>query len=189
MIRSSPRIINRWTVVLVAGGVLAACGNASAQQLPTGSPQASATGAGAVHGQAQSNPEPKPLNAAVAGPLLVRAVNFSFQPPSLSVPVGTGVTFRNDDGEAHTFTADSGAFDSGVLSGGQSFNFTFGTAGTFTYHCNIHSSMRGTIVVGGAARPGTATQAPAPAVTGVQPGGEPEIEDETEHHGGGHGHD
>jgi hypothetical protein len=98
------------------------------------------------------------------------------------------VTFRNDDGEAHTFTADSGAFDSGVLSGGQSFTFTFGT-GTFTYHCNIHPSMRGTIAVGGAAMPGTQAQAPAPALTGVQPGAEPEINDEADHHSGEHGDD
>jgi plastocyanin len=167
MIVASTQKRKRWVLAMVAAGVLAACANASAAQ-----------------GHPRSNPAP---NAAAAGPQLVRAVNFIFQPPSLSVPVGTGVTFRNDDGAAHTFTADSGAFDSGALAGGQSFAFTFGTAGTFAYHCNLHSSMRGTIVVGGAATPGT--QVPAPDLTGIQPGTESEIEDEAEHHGGKHGED
>jgi plastocyanin len=168
MIGASPRIVRSWTLTLVAGVVLSACANASAQSL--------------------NQPTPGPI-AAAPGRQLVRAVNFGFQPQSLSVPVGTVVTFRNDDGEAHTFTADSGGFDSGVLSGGQSFTFTFGTAGTFTYHCNLHSSMRGTIAVGGAPTAATQTQGPAPALAGVQPSGEPETHDEAEHHGGKHGDD
>jgi plastocyanin len=159
--------------IMVAGGLLAACANASAQQpSTTGQP-----------------------NAAAPGPQLVRAANFSFQPGSLSVPSGTVVTFRNDDGDAHTFSADSGAFDSGVVNGGQSFSFTFAKPGTFAYHCNIHSSMRGTIVVGGATAAGaptqTQSQAPAAVATSIQPTAEAESESEVEaeRHGGKHGHD
>ena len=49
------------------------------------------------------------------------------------------------------------AFDSGPLApGGPAFEVTFGAAGTFGYHCNIHPFMQGTVnVVGGA--PGLAT--------------------------------
>jgi len=46
-----------------------------------------------------------------------------------------------------TVTADDGAFDSGSLAGGKSFSFTFDEAGTFAYHCNIHQSMTGRVVV------------------------------------------
>jgi plastocyanin len=182
MIGASPHTVKRWTVVMLAGGVLAACGNASAQQLSTSGAQAAV--ARSAPGQAQPNPG---QNASAVGPQLVRAVNFSFQPPSLSVPAGAVVMFRNDDGESHTFSADGGAFDSGVLAGGQSFTFTFNTAGTFAYHCNIHSSMRGTIAVGGAAAAGTPAQ--GPGVTGLQPSADPESEAEVERHGGEHGGD
>jgi len=47
----------------------------------------------------------------------------------------------------HTVTADGGLFNSGNLSTGQSFSFTFVSRGTFTYHCRIHPSMTGTVSV------------------------------------------
>jgi plastocyanin len=47
----------------------------------------------------------------------------------------------------HTLTADQGAFDSNNLSPGNAFSFTFSQAGTYTYHCKIHPSMMGTILV------------------------------------------
>lgn len=43
--------------------------------------------------------------------------------------------------------ASGGGFDSGNLESGRSFSFTFTDVGTFTYHCNIHSSMKGKIIV------------------------------------------
>jgi hypothetical protein len=62
-------------------------------------------------------------------------------------------------------TADNGAFDSGRLASGSTFSQTFDTADTFTYHCEIHPQMTGTIVVTEAsgAQPapsGQATQQP-----------------------------
>jgi plastocyanin len=49
-------------------------------------------------------------------------------------------------------TADSGAFDSGVLRGPQSFEHTFADAGEFAYYCDIHggpggAGMSGTVIV------------------------------------------
>jgi plastocyanin len=61
--------------------------------------------------------------------------------------MGTTVTWTNDDGVNHTVTSDQGAFDSGPLATGQTFSQTFNQAGTFTYHCTIHPSMQGTVVV------------------------------------------
>jgi plastocyanin len=85
---------------------------------------------------------------------------FAFGPASVSVPVGSTVTWTNQDGTAHTVTADDGSFDSGSLAQGATFSQTFDTPGTYPYHCAIHSSMTGTITVVAAPAPST-----APAVT------------------------
>ncbi|RLU81554.1 plastocyanin [Streptomyces griseocarneus] len=71
----------------------------------------------------------------------------SFDPQSVTVQVQDTVVWINQDPENHTTTSDSGVWNSGVLSTGQSFPFTFGTAGTFPYHCEIHRFMTGTVVV------------------------------------------
>jgi plastocyanin len=79
----------------------------------------------------------------------VSAMNFAFTPTSLSVHVGTRVTFTNRDAATHTFTANGGLFDSGDVASGQSYSLTFTQAGSYAYHCRIHSSMTGTITVSG----------------------------------------
>lgn len=64
-----------------------------------------------------------------------------------SVTVGTTVTVTNDDSVPHTVTADDGSFDTGTIQPGDSAQITLDAAGTFTYHCNIHGSMTGSITV------------------------------------------
>lgn len=63
------------------------------------------------------------------------------------VPVGTTVVVTNEDNASHTWTAVDGTFDSGALANGDSFEFTFTTAGEFDYFCNFHPAMTGTIAV------------------------------------------
>jgi plastocyanin len=82
-----------------------------------------------------------------AGAGAVEIAGFAFAPDASDVKVGDSVKWTNQDGATHTVTADDGAFDSGNLAGGKSFSFTFEEAGTFAYHCNIHQSMTGTVVV------------------------------------------
>ncbi len=77
--------------------------------------------------------------------------NLAFDPSTIIVTVGTTVTWVNNDGTTHTVTADGGAFDSGSLAGGATFQFTFDQVGDFAYHCSIHPSMQGTISVKGRA--------------------------------------
>jgi plastocyanin len=73
---------------------------------------------------------------------------FAFQPDVLKVEVGAKVTWTNDDTVAHTVTADTNSFASGNLQPGGSFSFKFTRPGTYAYHCSIHPSMHGSIVVG-----------------------------------------
>ena len=73
--------------------------------------------------------------------------NFAFSPATLTVKVGTTVTWTNKDGTTHTVTSDSGVFNSGNLSPNATFSYTFNNTGTFTYHCSIHTYMTGTVIV------------------------------------------
>jgi plastocyanin len=73
---------------------------------------------------------------------------FSFQPDVLKVKVGAKVTWTNDDTVVHTVTADTNSFASGNLQPAGSFSFTFTRPGTYAYHCSIHPSMHGSVVVG-----------------------------------------
>jgi plastocyanin len=76
--------------------------------------------------------------------------NFAFSPPALTVKTGTVVTWMNQDGTTHAIASDAGSpavFSSDPLSPGSSYTFTFTSAGTYPYHCSIHPSMKGTIIV------------------------------------------
>ena len=76
--------------------------------------------------------------------------DFAFSPAVLTIKPGTTITWINDDSAPHTVVSDDGApvpFTSARLSTGASFQQTFTQAGTYPYHCSIHPSMKGTIVV------------------------------------------
>lgn len=77
----------------------------------------------------------------------VSIVDFRFAPATITVRMGQTVVWRNNGSASHTTTSDAGLWDSETLNPGQTFPRTFATAGTFTYHCEIHPSMRGSIVV------------------------------------------
>lgn len=72
---------------------------------------------------------------------------FAFSISSLTVINGTTVTWTNNDATAHTVTADDNSFDSGNIASGSSFSKTFSAAGTFAYHCKIHTTMTANIIV------------------------------------------
>src|SRR5205807_1256027 len=93
--------------------------------------------------------------------------NFSFSPDPVTIPVGATVKWTNDDGVTHTITADDGSFDSGPTGPHGTFTQTFSQAGTFTYHCTIHTSIHGTIKVGTPMT--TTTAAPSTTTTTVAP--------------------
>jgi plastocyanin len=61
--------------------------------------------------------------------------------------MGTAVTWTNNDSTTHNVISDSNVFTSGNLAPNAIFTYTFNSKGTFPYHCSIHPSMKGTIVV------------------------------------------
>lgn len=73
--------------------------------------------------------------------------DFAFTPESTTVKVGTTVTWENSDSVEHSVVADDGTFETKVLAPGEKGSFTFSEAGSYTYHCGVHPSMTGTIVV------------------------------------------
>ena len=73
--------------------------------------------------------------------------NFQFS--ATTVGAGGQVTVSNRDGAPHTVTSDDGAFDSGQVGGGGTGAFTAPSQpGTYTFHCQIHPDMSGTLTVG-----------------------------------------
>ena len=72
---------------------------------------------------------------------------MSFSPGTLTIVTGSTVTWTNNDAVTHTVTADGGSFNSGNLAPAGKFSKTFSTTGTYSYHCAIHSSMTGSIIV------------------------------------------
>ena len=84
---------------------------------------------------------------ASTSPNQIQISGFAFNPNSLTIKVGDTVTWTNLDSAAHTVVADDGSFKSDRLITGATFQYTFNTAGTFTYKCGIHASMTGTLIV------------------------------------------
>jgi plastocyanin len=82
-----------------------------------------------------------------SNPNQVICKNNKFNPDTLTIKVGTTVVWVNQDSYIHTVTSGtspndrSGLFDSGNLNGGDTFSFTFDTAGTYDYFCIPHYSM------------------------------------------------
>ena len=72
---------------------------------------------------------------------------FAFNPASYNVPVGATVVWYNNDSVTHTVTARDNSFDSGDLSPGDTFQYTFEQSGELEYYCRIHPSMVGTITI------------------------------------------
>jgi plastocyanin len=73
--------------------------------------------------------------------------NFSFMPKTLTVAVGTTVTWTNHDDVPHTVVSTKKVFASPALDTDQWFSFRFTAPGTYPYFCSVHPMMTGTVVV------------------------------------------
>jgi amicyanin len=98
-----------------------------------------------------------PSGQASAAGYSVAMKGYAFSPASLSVPAGSTVTWTNYDTAPHDVKTTSGplSIHSPMLNKGQSWSFTFTTAGSYGYVCTVHPDMTAGITVRAAA--------PAPA--------------------------
>jgi plastocyanin len=74
--------------------------------------------------------------------------NFTFQPGTATVPVGTTITWTNHDDVPHTIMSTERKFKSPVLDTDGQFSHQFDAPGSYKYFCSIHPKMTGEIVVG-----------------------------------------
>lgn len=90
---------------------------------------------------ARANDQPSAATAEV------KIDNFSFTPQTLTIAVGTTVTWTNRDDIPHTVVSTDGVFKSKVRDTDEKFSYTFTKAGTYPYFCSVHPKMTGKIVV------------------------------------------
>jgi plastocyanin len=101
---------------------------------------------------AATAPNPADESAPAAGASLERSpkveiVDFAYSPDPVQVETGGKVIWQNTDPAPHTATADDGSFDTGTLEEGKLKSETFKEPGTYTYFCEIHPTMHGTVEV------------------------------------------
>jgi len=77
----------------------------------------------------------------------VEMVDNAFEPPTVTVQVGGKVIWQNEGEAPHTATADDGSFDTGTVEPGKLKSQSFKRPGTFSYICEIHPEMTGSVEV------------------------------------------
>jgi plastocyanin len=83
-----------------------------------------------------------------ANPNAVSIINAKYRPKNLTVKLGTTLTWTNTDDAPQSVTSDvPGVFDSGALSTGATWSYTFSTAGVFPYHSTGSSTTFGSVTV------------------------------------------
>ena len=128
---------------------LVACGDSGSDSTSSGAettPPASEDTTEATESAESTESEPAPSGEASKSEK-VDIVEFTYQPDPVVVQAGGKVIWQNQDTAPHTATADDGSFDTGTIEKGKIGSETFKEAGTFTYFCEIHPTMHGTVEV------------------------------------------
>ena len=123
----------RVTAILLAAACITACGGSGYSTSTAPSPTPTPAPAG-------STTVTIPMGASIQ-------TTTAFGANPLTVATGSTVSWLNSDTITHTSSADGNQWSSGDIPPGDRFNFTFTSAGRFTYHCQIHPNMTGTIIV------------------------------------------
>jgi plastocyanin len=141
--------------------VLASCGTGNVNEssaTSAASPAAGVTESSAAAGAA-ATPDPYGGSSSAPGTTSseapasggaqsvdVTVEGFTF--PAIEVTPGAIISLNNLDPEPHTVTADDDSFDSGPFSTDESAELTAPSlAGTYPFHCAVHSTMHGTLIV------------------------------------------
>jgi plastocyanin len=98
-------------------------------------------GCGSAHHSGSAHPPGRAQHPATA---TVTIRDFKFG-AALHVSTGTKVVWVNADSAPHTATGKG--FDTGTLAQGKRGSFTFTKPGRYSYVCQFHPFMHGTVVV------------------------------------------
>jgi plastocyanin len=153
-----PRMVFLLVSIATGAGVLAGCAttsntapaadtaNAQPAQASTGT--TGTTGMAGMAGMAGQAPGAAAAPDAPVATDTVAIQNFAFTPATVTVKVGSTVTWTNQDQDPHTVTAmNDGPFHSAPMNTGDTYRYTFTKAGRFDYLCTIHPFMTATVVV------------------------------------------
>jgi len=127
---SSNRNLKVATILFTVLIIAMSCSKSTAYNTPTGAGGTGGTGGTGTPG---------------ANEVFIQGM--AFNPVSISVAAGTTITWTNKDAIAHTVTSSTNLFDSGSLSSGGTYTFTFANAGTYSYYCSFHPSMVAKVIV------------------------------------------
>ena len=98
---------------------------------------------------APTPPTPTTSNGVVTINIVLDNGSQSFSPNPATLPAGQMVVWHNVDTTTHRVVLNSGSLDTGDLAPGASSQPMSINTGGGPYHCSIHPSMVGTIVLGG----------------------------------------
>lgn len=131
-------------IIVIVGAWVIAIKHSDKIKTPT---PANTTSSKQSSSQSTSNSSSATTNPSNAN--TVSIIGFAFVQANITVKKGTMVTWTNNDTTAHTVTETDSQDgpNSQDLNQGQTYSFTYNTAGTFKYHCSIHSSMTGSVTV------------------------------------------
>ncbi len=87
------------------------------------------------------------------GASIQQIAQIYYDPQDISVAIDSTVQWINEDETIHTVTSGTpdggvtGIFDSSIIDAGNSYTYTFDSAGTFDYYCIVHPWMIGSVTV------------------------------------------
>ena len=89
------------------------------------------------------------VTAATGSPAnpLVEIAKHKFSLPTVTVPVGGTVTWRNHDEDVHTVVSTTQVFRSPGLDTDEAYSYKFTKPGVYQYFCTLHPLMTGTVIV------------------------------------------
>jgi amicyanin len=125
--------------IVIVGGVIAAGGNKKDDKMAANTGTSTAT----------SDSKAPDTSKAVAT-MAIEIKDYMFGPAVTKVKVGDTITWTNQDAVRHNIVADKSSADAPngpLFARGETFSFKFTKAGTYTYHCDPHPYMHGTVVV------------------------------------------
>jgi len=135
------RFIIRGVATLATAVALAACSGGTSTPTTAANPPGTEAPAATTGGTA--------VCADSTGTTTINATVGGFQWGPVNAKVGDVITWTNTDAAAHKVGLDDGSctMSGNIAGGGGKASLVFSVAGTYPFHCTIHSSMKGTITI------------------------------------------